>query len=135
MIYNINDKDYANSKTYQDFLRSNPALGYLRIRAYAASQAVPISGLEIVVTTKINNDDVIFFDGYTNDSGIIDNISLPAPRIKTNNLEAPKYLTYYVTAIYGNIKQIYKINIYENISVVQNINITPELQVGGFNGS
>ena len=45
--YNINDDSYANSQAYQEFLKDNPDEGYLKIRAFAASQAIPISGVNI----------------------------------------------------------------------------------------
>ena len=126
--YNINDQNFINSETYQNFLRNNPSRGYLNIRAYAASQAVPISGLRIVVSTNIDNNKVVFFEGSTNSSGIIGGIALPAPRLDPNNLDAPNKTSYDIQATYipDNITQIYKVNMYENVSVIQNINIVPE---------
>lgn len=134
--YNINDVNFINSEAYQNFIKNNPGYGNLRIRAYAASQAIPISGLKIVVSTTIGNDNVIFFEGYTNESGIIEKIPLPAPRLQTSNLDAPNTTTYYITATYipDNLNIFYKVNMYENVCVVQNINIVPDMtsQVGGF---
>ena len=126
--YNINDQNFINSETYQNFLRNNPSRGYLNIRAYAASQAVPISGLRIVVSTNIDNNKVVFFEGSTNSSWIIGGIALPAPRLDPNNLDAPNKTSYDIQATYipDNITQIYKVNMYENVSVIQNINIVPE---------
>lgn len=134
---NVNNINYVNSSEYQEFLKANPNRGSLKIRAYAAKEAVPISGLKIVITNKINNNNVIFFEGVTDNSGVIERISLPAPEINTDNLEIPNYLTYDINATYvpDNINRVYKVNIYANVCVVQNINITPELQVGAFNGN
>lgn len=132
---NINDEEYSNSKEYQDYLKSNPSRGFLKIRAYAASQAIPISGMKVVVTKQIGNNNVIFFEGYTNESGIIEKISLPAPRLDPNNLDVPKSTSYDVTATYlpDNASGIYKVNMYENIYVVQNIGIVPNMnfEAGG----
>lgn len=132
--FNINDEDFINTKLYQDFLRDNPSRGFLRVRAFAASQAVPISGLRVVVSTNIGGNNVIFFEGYTNSSGIIDQITLPAPTLDSNNLDAPNKTTYNVVATYlpDNISSVYKVNMYENIYVVQNINIVPDMSMGGF---
>ena len=126
--YNVNDQNFINSEIYQKFLSENTSRGYLNIRAYAASQAIPISGLRIVVSTIIDNNKVIFFEGSTNSSGIIGGISLPAPKLDPNNLDAPNKTTYEIQATYtpDNITQIYKVNMYENVSVIQNINIVPE---------
>ena len=81
-----------------------------------------------------NNTKVIFFEGETNDSGVIENISLPAPKLDISNMMAPNTLVYDVYTIYepDNIKTLYKVNMYEDVCVIQNINIVPELKLGDF---
>ena len=135
--YYATDEDFINSNTYQEFIKKNPAKGNLRIRAYAASGAVPIKGVNITISTMANdNTKIIFFEGITNESGLIEKISLPAPRLNSDNLIAPDKTEYEIDAVYApdNISAIYKVNIYEDVCVQQNINIVPELKVGGFNG-
>ncbi len=129
--YNFNDENFKNTNSYKQFTFANPAEGYLKIRAYAASGALPISNLNIVVSKIIDNNNVIFFEGKTNSSGIIERIPLPAPRIESNNLDAPNSTTYDIKATYpeDNLDEVYKINIYENIYVVQTINVVPTLNV------
>ena len=126
--YNINDQNFVNTEEYQQFLRNNPSRGYLNIRAYAANQAIPISGLKIVVSINIGNNKVIFFEGSTNSSGVLGGIALPAPRLDQNNLDTPSMTTYDIEATYtpDNLVKLYKVNMYENVSVIQNINIVPE---------
>ena len=125
----INDKNYLESDEYKKFKEDNPVYGYLKIRAYAASGAVPITELKVEVSKIIDNTKVIFYSGFTDESGIIERINLPARRVNTNNLNAPDYTTYDILATRGdNINLSYKINVYENIIVVQNISIIP----GGF---
>ena len=134
-IYNVNDKEFTNSEEFQNFLKNNPAIGNLKIRAYAASGAVPIKGLKVVISTDINdNTKVIFFEGTTNESGVIEKISLPVPRINLDNMMAPNTKVYDLETTYdvGNVKALYKVNMYDNIYVVQNINVVPDLKVGGF---
>lgn len=129
--FNINDQEFVNSDIYQNFLRANPSQGFLKIRAYAASQALPITNLKIVVSKMIDNNKVIFFEGNTNESGIIEKITLPAPRLNQNNLDAPSSATYEITATYdeGNLTNIYRVNIYENIYVIQTISVVPTMNV------
>ena len=129
--YNIDDKNFINTEEYQNFIKDNPEVGYLKIRAYAASGAVPISGLRIVVSKDIGNNKIIFFDGTTNESGIIERISLPAPKLDPNDLDVPNKITYDINATYNNINNLFKINIYEKIRVVQNISVVPEMMVSG----
>ena len=130
--YSINDQNFINSESYQKFLRDNTSRGYLNIRAYAASQAIPISGLRVVISTNIDNNKVIFFEGSTNSSGVIGGIALPTPKLDPNNLDAPNKTTYEVEATYAqdNLTKIYSVNMYENVSVIQNINIVPDTNLG-----
>jgi len=121
---NIIDSDY-----YKDFLNKNPAIGFLKIRAYAASGAIPISNLQVVISKEIENNNVIFYRGFTNESGVIEKIALPAPLLNKDNLNSPNYVTYDVTTTYipENIESKYKVNIYDNLYVIQNINVSPIL--------
>ena len=132
-IYNVNDENFVSSNVYQDFLEKNPALGNLKIRAYAASQAIPIKGLQVVVSYDLDdNNKIIFFEGVTDESGAIEKISLPAPKLDLNNLDVPNTTTYDIIFTYNpdNVKGIYKVNMYEDICVIQNINIVPEIRFG-----
>ena len=127
--YDMNDQDFVDSLEFQEFMKQNPGRGFLKIRAYAASGAIPISNLKVVVSTKIQDNNFIFFEGFTNESGIIDNISLPTPRLDTNNLDVPKRIVYDIRATYepDQVNMLYKVNMYENVYVVQNISIVPNM--------
>lgn len=131
MTYNIDDKEFLNSELYRSFINANPGLGFLKIRAYAASQAIPISGLSVQVSKDIGGNKVIFFEGVTNESGVIEKISLPAPRMESDNMLAPVITTYDVGTSYEGDDRVYKVNVYDNIYVVQNINVTPNISYGG----
>ena len=130
--YSINDENFKNSDTYQKFLKENPKQGFLKIRANAANQAIPIEGVKITISKIIDNNNIIFFEGTTNESGMISKIKLPAPPIDINNLNIPNKATYDITAIYekDNITNSYKVNIYEDVCVVQHINIIPKINYG-----
>ena len=117
-------------ETYQKFMEENPVKGYLKIRAYAASEAVPVEGVNVIVSHIIDNNRVIFFEGKTNESGVIDKIALPAPKLNPDNMEKPQNTKYDVEATFNNVKLLYIVNMYEDICVMQNINIIPEIKVG-----
>lgn len=135
MTYNVNDDNFKNSEIYNNFFKEYPSRGGLRVRAYAASGAVPISGLKVVISTMYNNDKIIFFEGVTDESGLIERVSLPTPELSTDNLESPQKKTYDITTTYENVDTIYKVDMYEGICVLQNINVVPAMMVGGFFGS
>jgi len=120
---NINDLDKS---IYDKFINENKGIGRLKIRAYAASEALPVSGLNIVVSTIIDNNNVVFFRGKTDSSGMIPTISLPAPKLEISNLEVPKTITYKIEA-YMDINRIsnFTVDMYDGVCVVQNINYVP----------
>ena len=130
MTYNVNDKDFLNSELYRSFINQNPGIGFLKIRAYAASGAVPISGLSVVISKDIGGNKVIFFEGVTNESGVIERISLPVPRMSSDNMIAPVISTYDINTTYEGENRLYKVNVYDDIYVVQNINVTPNISYG-----
>lgn len=64
-------------ETYQEFLDRDKEYGLLKIQAFTARQALPISGVKVTVSKKFSDMDKVFFEGETDSSGIIDNIKLP----------------------------------------------------------
>ena len=133
--FSIYDQNFIKGDIYKKFIQDNPTKGYLKIRAFAANQAIPISNLKITINKMIDNNNVIFFEGTTNSSGIIEKIVLPTPKIDSNNLDAPTSITYNITANYNNENKIYKVAMYENVYVIQDINIVPNMNLmGDING-
>jgi len=126
----INDQEFINSSAYREFMNNNKGMGYLKVRAYAANQAVPITGLKILVNKKINGYNVNFFEGYTNDSGVIENISLPAPINDSNDLVIPKSNQYEIIATNNNTNLTFVVNVYDKLYVIQNIGIVPKMNLG-----
>ena len=131
-IYNINDKGLDNLLEYQEFIKENEGIGYLRIRAYGANEAVPIEGMNIEVSTIIGEDTkLIYFDGVTDSSGMIKRIELPAPKESSDNLITPKWTVYNIRATYDGEEENFKVNLYDGICVQQIINIVPNTLVRG----
>ena len=132
--YYIGNENFIDSSLYKEFIRQNQGKGNLRIRAFSASGAIPIEGLKIVVYTIFDNHKIIFYEGFTDESGVIERIPLPAPKTNTDNLIIPNKTVYTIDATYipDDIHLVYDVNMYDKICVVQNINIVPSLKVGGF---
>lgn len=130
-IISFNDSNFINTETYKNFINKNKGNGTLNIRAYAASRAVPISGLNVIVSKILDNQKVIFFEGATDNSGIINQIILPTPLLDNNNQEVPLSQDYDIIASYNNQKLVFKVLIYSNIQVNQNINIVPQIRLDG----
>ena len=131
--YNINDKELNSLLEYQEFVKENEGVGSLRIRAYGASEAVPIEGMNIEVSTIIGDDiKLIFFEGVTDSSGMIEKLRLPAPVLGADNLIAPKWTVYNIKATYDGEEENFKVNLYDGICAQQIINIVPNTLVRGF---
>lgn len=127
----MNDQNFKNSNEYKSFLEANSGEGVLDIRVYTASGAIPISNLKVIVSKIVGNTNVIFFEGYSDSSGIIESIKLPAPKIKTDDLKIPSSAEYNISANYipDNVNENFKVEIYDGIRVIQNINILPKNKV------
>lgn len=132
--YNINDVGFKNSEVYKSFINDYPVNGYLKIRAYSASGAIPVRGLKIVVSTNYQDNRIIFYDGITDTSGIIEKITLPAPKLDVGNENVPNKIVYDINATYPpNLLDLnYQVNIYEDVFVIQNINVVPTSESGGY---
>ena len=120
----MNINEFMKTNEYIDFIRKNPGIGNLKIRAYTASEALPVSGLNIIVSSIIAGNRIIFYSGKTDTSGMIPNIKLPAPSL-TSNLEIPNTVTYDIEAFVGNNRSNFSVNMYDGVCVVQNINFVP----------
>lgn len=66
------------------YLETNCEQGVLRIQAFRGQQAIPVEGANITVRCPIGGDEMIFFQGTTDASGVIDPILLPAPKPETS---------------------------------------------------
>ena len=121
--------DESNEK-FSEFLKENPGYGYLKVRTSMASEAMPLKGVHILVSLTYKDEDIIFFDGFTNESGIVEKIKLPTPILDDNNLIKPKKITYVVTVEYKDFISSYNISMYEGVCTNQNINIPFEVANG-----
>lgn len=131
MTYNISDEKLNNNQAFQDFLKDNPSTGTLKVRVSSINKALPVENVNITVSKVIGDDTVIFFDGKTDESGMVMNIKLPTPMGNPNDEVAPSFTTYQLHAVYEAEKfdKIYDIALCCGVSVIQNINITPEVDI------
>ena len=131
MNINVGSPELQNDLSFQNFLRDNPGRGTLKVRASSANAAVPVEGVRVIVSKKIGNNTIIFFNGSTDESGMINGISLPTPPAVSSDEVVPKFADYNMEAIYPpeNMDKNYSISICCSVSVIQYINITPEISV------
>ncbi len=133
----VTDEVLKTDQEFRRFLEENPSIGYLKVRASAAYQALPISGVNVRISKEIGDWNVIFFEGVTDNSGVINNISLPAPSCTKSDLDVPNYTKYRLTATGSNqnVYQVFDFYVYCGITVVQDINVIPKIEMGRYNGN
>lgn len=112
-------------KIYQEFLKENPESGILKVQVFMANQAIPIANVNILIEKEISNVTLDFFNGMTNESGIIEAISLPAPKIEDNDI--PKYVSYQLIVKHPNYQgpTTYTIPIYSGQKMLQYVVLKP----------
>ncbi len=131
----IGYEEFKNTDLYADFIKQNPDYGYLKVQVFTAYGAIPISGAQIVITKDIEEYKVVFFQGVTDSSGIIDNILLPAPVTVTSQTPevAPGYTVYELTAFHREYETIksYSIGIIGGANVIQYVKMLPNINIEG----
>lgn len=117
-------------ENYEEFLKRNTKTGTLKIQAFNIINVIPIPRVKITVTKDFTDGNKMFFQGETDQNGIIDNIELPAPDKKLSIFpsdEAP-FETYDIIAETPNfIKEKYvQSPIFDGIQSVQNARLSPK---------
>ena len=74
----------APNSAMDEYLEKYCEQGILRIQAFRGQQAIPVEGVHVTVRCPIGGDQMVFFEGSTDSSGIIDPILLPAPKPETS---------------------------------------------------
>jgi hypothetical protein len=115
-----------SAQSYADFLAQNPAIGYLKVQASQARQALPLQDLEVYVTQDFQGTRVLFYRGSTDENGLIERIELPAPP-KEQSLHpesAGHGALYQVYITHPSFApQLYNAEIFEGITSI--LSITP----------
>ena len=128
MEYYFDSEEFKDTSTYKNFINVNDGKGILKIEASTANEAYPLDGVEITISKKLDGNNIIFYKGKTNESGIIDGIVLPTRRIykEIENASDIVYTTYDLLASYSkyNFKKEYDVSIFDDIKVIQPITIS-----------
>lgn len=123
-----------DKEKYQSFIDENNGTGTLKIQAFVANQAFPLQGIDVKVFKNIGNDKVVFFEGETDLSGIIDDISLPAVVSKEDVEQASDiiYTTYNIEATNPETKEkkYYEIAVFSDLKIIQPIRFSNDYLMG-----
>ena len=129
----ISYEEFKNTDLYEDYIKENDDIGNLKVQVFTAYGAIPIANTNIVVYKDIEEYRVIFFQGITDSSGIISDISLPAPKMVVSNEETPVYTIYNLTAFntgYESLKS-FVIGMLGGVNVIQYVKMMPNVSLEG----
>ena len=133
---NFLEDDGEIDDSFEDFMRENTGKGVLKIQAFRGQQAFPVPNVHVIISRRIGDVDYIFFEGETDDSGIIDGILLPAPeKSSTNDYDdPPKAAIYLLSAEKQSFDPILReIELYDGIGTIQPLKMMQ--RTGGIYGS
>lgn len=68
----------STATSYEQFLREHPGEGTLKVQITAARGTFPISGATVEVSLPLNGERFVLYRNATDQSGISDNMRLPA---------------------------------------------------------
>ena len=109
-----------------EFLSENPEHGILRIQAFRGDQAIPLPNVHITVYKELDGQTHTFFEGDTDESGLIDGIRLPAPARSgsTHPGASDPYATYRLAAEHPQFQPLNTtVDIFQNIKTVQPVQL------------
>jgi hypothetical protein len=133
--YYYDSEEFKDSSTYKNFININDSYGILKIDAFTASGAYPLAGVDIIVSKVLDGNKIIFYEGKTNDSGIIESIVLPTRSIKEeiNNASDILFTTYDLEANYKkyDVSKNYDVSIFDEVKVIQPVTFAIDELVEG----
>ena len=125
MEYYFDSEEFRDSSIYKNFININNGKGILKIDASTASEAYPLKDVEITIYKMLDGAKVIFYNGVTNDSGIIDGIVLPTRVMpeEVNDVSDIFFTTYELVAKIPkyDVEKTYDVSIFDNVKVIQPI--------------
>ncbi len=65
--------------TFESFRERNTSAGWLRVQAFTGPQTIPVANADVLVTRDFIDGVRRFASGKTDQSGVLDGITLPAP--------------------------------------------------------
>ncbi len=123
---------FGEAQTYEQFINQNPAQGMLKIQAFTARQALPVPGAHITVSKNIGGSAHVFYEGITDESGIIDGIVLPAPARSSSEkpFQPHPFALYDIYAVHPSYHQetLHYGAIFEGVKSIQPIDLIPTEQ-------
>lgn len=117
-------------RNVDEFKAENKGEGTMRVQAFSGQQAFPVVSANVVVSKDFSDGTYTFFEGLTDTSGILENMSLTAPEsgVANEENEILPYSTYTIrvthpffrTTVYNNVP------VFDGITSIQPVNLVPK---------
>ena len=116
------------SDIWDEFIKFNPGIGSLKVQVNEIFRAISFSNSRVTISKKLGEYNHIFYSGFTDSSGQIDNLYLPAPFSDLSNSPTSEkpYAEYTVTIevpernLITNVKAI----IFDGVKSVQRVDVS-----------
>ncbi|MCI8497280.1 MAG: carboxypeptidase regulatory-like domain-containing protein [Clostridiales bacterium] len=124
------EKTIKTMDPMQRFLMENPEEGRLKIQASTAQGAVPIAGASVQVSREIGGKPHVFYNVVTDEDGIADGMTLPAPpKILSETPQdcEKSWATYDIEVSHPNFptQKFKNIPIFDGVETIQPVNFLP----------
>ena len=120
----------SNRTDYETFLKLHPGKGKLKVQLSTAGGTFPVEGGSVEVSRDFGGERRVFFKELSNQSGIVENIELPAlpADYSQNSATATDSSTDYNVAVYHPdfVNEPYlKIGIYDGVETLLPVALRP----------
>ena len=125
------DRVLPTVSSYEEFLAANPKRGMRRVQAFAGNRSVPVENVRVAVSKQFTDGLHEFYVVYTNQSGIADDMILPAPdrQLSQQPGDCCPYADYQVTTSKNGFQTMVYMDVpvYDGIKSIQPARMIPEM--------
>lgn len=123
----------SSKKKYSDYIKNLTGSGTIKVKTFSSYGLYPISNVHVVIYKEFEDENYYIYDRYTDGSGIIKDLTLPAPSKSYSqtpeNSGVRPYAEYNIYVEHPNFVNL----LYENVPVfdgiisIQGVEMVPEL--------
>ncbi len=124
------------AERYRDYTSNFNKKGFLRVETFASTGLYPVSNSRVVVYKNIDGQNYYIYDLFTDASGILDNLELPAPdknlSLSPDDNGIIPYATYNVYVEHPNFTPMHfeNVPVFDGIVSIQSVEMIPVVNGG-----
>lgn len=123
---------YEDGDIYERFLREHTGVGTLKVQITEARGTLPIDNTIVEVRKNYGGENMLFYKNTTDNSGILDNLSLPTlpSSLSQSSVTAPQSGTEYFVSVYNPSyieENNIPVKIYDMVETILPISLQPKI--------